>query len=112
MQYIFASIYLCLQTDGEFFIRSSMFAYRKKKKKTLEFVNYYPNQNEHKKKKKAIHLFLLTTISFKASFDSTFSQIQITQEIVKPENVFTRLSYTRVIQHKLIQIRLKLQIPI
>lgn len=34
MQYIFASIYLCLQTDGEFFIRSSMFAYGKKKKDT------------------------------------------------------------------------------
>lgn len=33
------SIYLGLQTDGEFFIRSSMFAYEERK-----VDNYYPNQ--------------------------------------------------------------------
>lgn len=98
-----ASIYLGLQTDGEFFIRSSMFACGKK---TLKFVNYHLNQIQKQCLK--IHLLLLTTISFEAPLDSTFSHIQITQEIVKPEKVFTRpLLYTKITQQNpIIQIKL------
>ena len=76
-----ASIYLGLQTDGEFFICSSMFAYEEKKVLTIT-----PTKS---KQRVRIHLLLLTTISFKASFDSTFSHVQIIQKIIKPENVFT-----------------------
>lgn len=53
----------------------------------LTFIIHYPNKIQ-KNKFHLCHQFILTTVSFNASFDSTFSQIQITQEIAKPEHIF------------------------